>query len=150
EDDRVRTALMSFEGTIEQVPPAVSAIKVGGVAAYKRTARGQTVRLDARRVRVYWVCVHRVAWPEIEFGVCCGRGTYIRSIVRDLGEKLGTGGCLTGLVRERVGPFALHDAWTLERLRKAGGPDEYVIPLERAKALLSPDTVSIPERPSPD
>lgn len=146
-DETICDVLVSFEGTMEQVPPAVSAIKVGGVAAYKRAARGEPVKLQPRRVRIYWVCVHSYDWPELAFEVCCGRGTYIRSLVRDLGEKLGTGGCLTSLVREQVGPFTRTDAWTLERLGKAGEPGEYVVPLDHARGLLSQAAVEIPKRP---
>ncbi len=139
--------LMSFEGAIEQVPPAVSAIKVGGVAAYKRAARGEPVTLQPRPVTIHWVFVHGYNWPELDFEVCCARGTYIRSLVRDLGMKLGTGGCLTSLVREQVGPFIRTDAWTLERLGKAGEPGEYVVPLDHARGLLSEADVEIPKRP---
>lgn len=143
----LRDAIMSFEGTIEQTPPAVSAIKVGGVPAYKRVARGQPVKLQPRPVKIYWIHLYGYNWPEIDFEVCCGRGTYIRALIRDLGDKLGTGGCLTSLTRERVGPFARSDAWTLERLGDAAGPDEYTIPLEHARTLLSQASTEIPKRP---
>ena len=144
----VRNTLASFEGMIEQVPPAISAVKVDGVPAYKRAARSGVVKLRPRPVRVYWLHVHACRWPEIDFTVCCGRGTYIRSLIRDLGEWLHTGGCLTSLVRERVGPFARPEAWTLERLRQASAHDEYLISLDLARQLLDPGAAHIPERPS--
>ena len=144
----VRDTFASFEGAIEQVPPAISAVKVDGVRAYKRAARSGAVKLQPRPVRVYWLHVHTYRWPEIDFTVCCGRGTYIRSLIRDLGERLGTGGCLTSLVRERVGPFARSEAWTLERLRQASGQDEYLITLDRARQLLDPDALQIPKAPT--
>jgi len=146
----VDDALMAFEGTIEQVPPAISAIKIGGVAAYKRAARGQEVKLQPRPVNVYWLHLHSYIWPNIDFEVCCGRGTYIRSLIRDLGARLGTGGCLTSLVRKQVGPFVDTDAWTLERLREAAGPEDYLVPLDRARELLSKEPIDIPRRPLPD
>jgi len=147
--DGVHDALMSFEGTIEQVPPAVSAIKVGGVASYKRAARGQEVKLGPRPVNIYWLHLHSYAWPDIDFEVCCGRGTYIRSLIRDIGERLGTGGCLTSLVRKQVGPFLDTDAWTLDRLREAAGQSEYLVPLDRARELLIKEPVEVPRRPLP-
>jgi len=143
----VARACASFEGEIEQVPPQISAIKVGGVASYKRVRRSQEVALAARPVRIYWLHVHRFDWPVLDFEMCCGRGTYVRALIRDLGEKLGTGGCLTALARSRVGPFTLDRAHTFETLAAARDPREYVIPLEQARGLLDPTRVSIPARP---
>jgi len=134
--DQVRTALSSFEGTIEQVPPTISAVKVGGVPAYKRTARDEVVALKPRPVRVDWIRLHSYGWPTIDFEMCCGRGTYVRSIVRDLGLALGTGGCLTSLIRTRIGPFTIEDAWTFDRLEGAL-PADYLIPLDRAAQLVA-------------
>ena len=135
--DAVLRACQSFEGVIEQVPPRISAVKVEGMPAYKRTRRNQTVELSPRPVRIYWLHVHSYAWPEIDFELACGRGTYVRALIRDLGEKLGTGGCLTSLIRRRVGPFTDPDAWSLESLRAAQRPDEYLISFDRARQLLS-------------
>ncbi|MGB2984432.1 MAG: tRNA pseudouridine(55) synthase TruB [Phycisphaerae bacterium] len=141
--EAVWEACASFEGVIEQVPPQISAIKVGGVPAYKRTARSKPVKLEPRPVKVYRLHVHAYAWPQIDFEMCCGRGTYVRSLIRDLGEKLGTGGCLTSLVRRRVGPFAESDAWTFESLKAAAGPEEYLIDLDRARELLDPNAEKV-------
>lgn len=145
--DDLAHALTTFEGEIQQVPPEISAVKVGGVPSYKRVRRSQAVTLAARPVRVYWLHVHRFAWPELDFQMCCGRGTYVRAVIRDLGQRLGTGGCLTGLVRTRVGPFTLDEAHSFDSLRAAAGPDDYLIPLEPARELLDPTRVSIPARP---
>ncbi len=142
----VQEACGLLEGKIQQVPPQVSAIKVAGVPAYKRAARGESTRLEPREVRVYWLLVHAYCFPTIDFELCCGRGTYVRSLIRDLGEKLGTGGCLTSLVRTRVGPFAVADAWSLEALQGAG-PEEYLVDLERARRWLDPSALEIPPRP---
>ncbi len=144
----VQEACSSLEGEIEQVPPQISAIKIAGRPAYKRAAHGQSVPLKPRPVRVYWLHVHAYTYPEIDFEVCCGRGTYVRSLIRDLGTKLGTGGCLTSLVRGRVGPFEVGDAWTLEALQAAVAPEEYLIDLAQAQRSLEPDFIEIPGRPS--
>jgi len=145
--EAVRGACAVFAGVTEQVPPQISAVKVGGVPAYKRkTGDGQVV-LAARPVTVYWLHIHALSWPTIDFEMCCGRGTYVRSLIRDLGERLGTGGCLTSLTRSQVGPFTVENAWSLESLRAAPDPSEYMMDLERARTALAPGRVVIPLRP---
>jgi tRNA pseudouridine55 synthase len=136
----VAAACRSFVGDIEQVPPALSAVKVGGVPAYRRVARGQNVELSPRRVRIESIAVHAYQWPWLDFEVTCGRGTYIRSLIRDLGGRLATGGCLTSLARLRVGPFRLEDAWTIEAIREAGAVPRCIIPLEEARARIANHT----------
>lgn len=148
--DAVRDACQLFEGITEQVPPRISAVKVGGMPAYKRTRKDQPVELSPRPVQVYWLHVHAYEWPTIDFEMACGRGTYVRALIRDLGEKLGTGGCLTSLIRRRVGPFTDADAWTFESLRAADRPDEYLIELDRTRELLSAGAAAIPSRPGAD
>ncbi|MBI4716926.1 MAG: tRNA pseudouridine(55) synthase TruB [Planctomycetes bacterium] len=141
------TAAAGFEGAIQQVPPQISAVKIGGVPAYKRIARAQPVALVARTVQVYWLHVHAYTWPELDFELACGRGTYIRALIRDLAAALGTGGCLTALTRRRVGPFAVEEGWTFDRIRAASGPAEYVLPLPLAEELLCAAVEAIPPRP---
>lgn len=133
--EAVESALQSFVGVVEQVPPQVSAVKVGGVPAYKRVRRGQEVTLAARPVRIDAIRLLAYAWPSLEFEVTCGRGTYVRALIRDLGTRLGTGGCLTALCRTRVGPFSLDGATTFEAF-EAAPPGRLVIPLLQAEALL--------------
>ncbi len=142
----VRRVLGSFEGVVEQVPPAISALKVGGVPAYKLARRGVRPELEARRVTIYWVWLHRFQWPQIDFEMACGRGTYVRAVVRDLGCRLGVGGCLTALARTMVGPFGFQESWTLSRLETAD-PHDYILPLARAREWLDRRPIAIPERP---
>ena len=144
---QVAAACCSFEGVIDQVPPKISAIKVGGVPAYKRTRRDEPLRLEPRSVRIYWLHIHAFDWPTLDFEMCCGRGTYVRSLIRDLGERLGTGGCLTSLVRSRVGPFRLDEAWSFETLETAATAEGYLVGLDQARELLDPDAIAIPARP---
>jgi tRNA pseudouridine55 synthase len=106
----VRAALATQVGTIEQIPPQFSALKVAGKRAYDLARAGQAVDLAARPVRVDRVDLIAYAWPRLEFTVDCGSGTYIRSIARDVGEALGSGGLVEVLVRTRIGPFRLEDA----------------------------------------
>lgn len=143
----VAAALAAFEGEIEQMPPAISALKVGGVPAYKLARQGGTPELRPRKVRIHWVYVRRYTWPFLDFDLCCGRGTYVRAVIRDLGVRLGTGGCLTGLTRSAVGPFALAEAWTLERLQTAS-PADYILPLDQVCDLLERQAASPPDRPA--
>jgi len=140
--------LKGFEGVIEQVPPAFSAVKIDGRPAYQLARSNRPVSVRPRRVEVYWLHLRRYAWPEMEFEACCGRGTYIRSLIRDIGERLGTGGCLTRLERVAVGPYLIDGAVTLEELRRL--PLEAVaIGLETATEVLNAPPV-IPPRPRCD
>ncbi len=116
--DQVVQAAARVQGAREQVPPAVSAVKVAGVRSYKLARRGQSVALKPKTVRIDRLEILRYDWPEIEFEVACGRGTYIRAIIRDLGSALGTGGCLTQLTRTAVGPFTIEQATSLEDLQQ--------------------------------
>ncbi len=120
----VRDALAGFVGDIEQVPTAVSAIKVDGKRAYAMVRAGEEVELKARPVTIHELVVHDVRPGELEpettldvdISVRCSSGTYIRAIARDLGATLGVGGHLTALRRTAVGPYTLEHARTLEEL----------------------------------
>lgn len=114
--DEVAAAVAPLVGEVDQVPPAVSALKVGGRRSYDLVRAGQAVELAARRVRIDRIGVVRYEWPRLELEVDCGSGTYIRSIARDVGEALGCGGLVDVLVRTRIGPFTLEDAAELDGL----------------------------------
>jgi tRNA pseudouridine55 synthase len=120
-DERVRAVLASYVGEIDQVPTAVSAIKVDGKRAYQRVRDGEEVDLPARRVTVHDLTVHETVIDEsggvdVRISVRCSSGTYIRAIARDAGRDLGVGGHLTALRRTAVGSFDLAVARTLEEL----------------------------------
>lgn len=122
-DAAISAAVAALRGDIEQVPSAVSAIKVGGKRAYQLAREGQTVELAARAVRIDAfdiTAVHRGADRiDVEVVVDCSAGTYIRALARDIGVALGVGGHLTALRRTRVGGFGLEHARTLEQLAEA-------------------------------
>ena len=105
EADQIRDVLKGFEGVHQQVPPAFSAVHVDGQKAYLRARRGETVSLTARPVRIDSIELITYQWPIAQIKIVCGKGTYIRSIARDLGQHLGTGGHLVALERTRIGPF---------------------------------------------
>ncbi|MCZ7649079.1 MAG: tRNA pseudouridine(55) synthase TruB [Planctomycetota bacterium] len=108
--------LPEFIGTIEQRPPQYSALKVDGRPAYRYARKGEAVELAARPVRIDSLEVLEFAWPRLALRVTCGRGTYIRSLARQLGERLGTGGHLASLRRTAIGPYTLERAVTLDAL----------------------------------
>jgi tRNA pseudouridine55 synthase len=138
----IRSALASYVGEIEQVPTAVSAIKVDGRRAYQRVREGEDVQLVARSVTVHELEVHRVRpageLVEVDLSVRCSSGTYIRAIARDLGAALGVGGHLTALRRTAVGPFDLAVARTLDQL----ADDFSVLPIADA-ARMTFDSVDL-------
>jgi tRNA pseudouridine55 synthase len=119
-DDDVEGAVSALRGEIEQIPSAVSAIKVGGQRAYKLAREGQTVELAARRVTIsrFVVSAMRRAngFVDVDVDVDCSSGTYVRALARDVGATLGVGGHLTALRRTRVGRYGLGEAHTLDQL----------------------------------
>lgn len=122
--------LSRFIGTIEQVPPAHSAMKVGGKRAYALARAGEVPPLVARPVRIDAIEVIGYAWPRLELRISCGKGTYIRSLARDIGAALGTGGVLTALRRTRSGAFSVEDATTLDGLANPLDPADLPPPPE--------------------
>jgi tRNA pseudouridine55 synthase len=125
-ESAVREALQRFVGEIDQVPTAVSAIKVDGRRAYQRVRAGEDVELAARPVTVHELVLHdltsvpgEVQSLDVRVSVRCSSGTYIRAIARDLGTALGVGGHLTALRRTAVGPFDLAVARTLDQLEES-------------------------------
>ena len=132
----VEAVLPRFIGDIEQVPPAFSAIKVDGERAYDLARAGETVELSARTVSIYSA---RVAQAEdadhVTLEIECGKGTYVRALVRDIAEAVGTCGHVSALRRTRVGPFSEANAVSLETLEKLGYEarhSEALLPVETA------------------
>ena len=133
-DAEVHAGLAALTGEIEQVPSAVSAIKVGGVPAYARARAGEAVELAARRVTVSKLDLLARRGADLDVVVTCTSGTYVRALARDLGAALGVGAHLTALRRTRVGGFTIDQARTLEQL-----VEEFtVVPLSAAVAASFP------------
>ncbi len=103
----------AFTGHLQQTPPGYSAIKIRGERAYKKARKGQEVALAPRQVFIQTFTITSICIPKIEFEVTCGKGTYIRSLVRDFGQTLGVGAYLSTLCRTSIGPFRLEDAYEL-------------------------------------
>lgn len=120
----IRTVLKAFEGEIRQIPPMYSALKHKGKPLYKRARRGEILTLEPRTVFVKAIRLIQWQRPDIEIEVTCSRGTYIRAIARDVGEKLGTGGHLRSLIRTRIGEYRVESAISLDSLRETMSSDE--------------------------
>lgn len=115
-EDEVRETLDRFVGTVQQRPPAYSALHVGGRRAYDLAREGRPVDLPARPVRIDEIVVLAYGFPNLSIRVTCGKGTYIRSLGRDIGAVLGAGGMLTALRRTRVGAYDLSMARSPDNL----------------------------------
>lgn len=121
-DERLREAMLGLTGTLDQVPPAFSAKKLGGTPAHRRARRGETVALAPARVAVHrFVFTARDA-AMVAFEAEVGSGTYVRALARDLGEALGCGAHLVALRRTRVGPWRVEDAAPLAALAAGDVP----------------------------
>ncbi len=106
----IETALQSFAGEINQTPPIYSAIKVNGQRAYKLARAGKAVKLEPRRVTIYKIEIAAYKYPEVKFSAEVSSGTYIRSLVEDLGRELNTGAYMSALRRTSVGKFEINHA----------------------------------------
>ncbi len=137
--DEVERAVLEFVGTIGQTPPMFSSLKLEGRRLYEIARTGVEVERKPRKVKINEMKVKAVLGDEMELEVVCSRGTYIRTLCHDLGERLGVGGHLVELVRLRLGPFCLQQAISLqvmEGLTREGRLDEVLIPIDAALSFL--------------
>lgn len=132
-EERIREAVTSFLGEIDQIPPMYSAIKVGGKKLYELARQGKEVERKPRKVTIYELQLSSIDRSEQEFTmkVTCSKGTYIRTLCHDIGKKLGCGAAMKHLVRTRVGDFLQEEALTL-------GEIEERVKTEGAECLLRP------------
>ncbi|MFN3840857.1 MAG: tRNA pseudouridine(55) synthase TruB [Cyclobacteriaceae bacterium] len=115
--EAIQHAALQLTGTILQIPPSHSAIKIGGKRAYALARKGKEPDLPPREVVVKEFVITKVSLPDVYFRVTCSKGTYIRSLVRDFGETLGVGAYLSQLCRTRIGDYHLADALTLDQVK---------------------------------
>lgn len=116
--EALEAALRSLEGEQLQTPPVFSAKMIDGKRAYEYARKGTEVTMRQALVTIYGIELEELALPEVTLRIRCSKGTYIRSLARDLGEKLGSGGHLVALRRTRSGDFTQEDAYTLEEVGK--------------------------------
>ena len=117
-EPQLRDAFASFVGDIEQIPPMVSAVKRGGERLYELARKGQEIERDPKPISIYSIDVTRVALPYADFTVDCSKGTYIRTLCADVGDRLGCGAVLYRLNRLRSGEFSLEDAVDIETVKQ--------------------------------
>ncbi|HAB61503.1 MAG TPA: tRNA pseudouridine(55) synthase TruB, partial [Lachnospiraceae bacterium] len=136
-EDQVREVVNSFVGEIEQIPPMYSALKVNGRKLYELAREGKVIERKPRPITIHSITILDIKLTddchEIRMRVECSKGTYIRTLCHDIGEALGTGGCMKSLVRTKVSKFLLADAITLEEAQKLQQEDrlvDHVIPVE--------------------
>lgn len=113
-EDEIRGTFMQFIGERDQIPPMVSAIKYHGKRLYELARQGIEVNRKARRIRIYDLQISRLCLPEIDFYVKCTKGTYIRRLGEEIGEKLGVGGFISRIRRISLGPFHVREAIRIE------------------------------------
>lgn len=132
-ETRAEEAIRGFIGEYDQVPPMYSALKVNGKKLYELAREGKTVERKARRVRIHDIRIVRMELPRAEIEITCSKGTYIRTLCHDIGERLGIGGCMETLVRTRSGPFEIEESYRLEELQEKtekGELSQMLIPID--------------------
>ncbi len=117
--EKIEEVLHSFTGTIQQVPPVFSAIKVNGKRAFDYARKGKELELEARAVTIYEIRINRFELPELELTIRCSKGTYVRSLARDIGRALDSGAYLTSLRRTKSGEHHVEQAWSIEQFANA-------------------------------
>ena len=136
---QIDEALRQFVGRVEQIPPTFSALKIGGQRSYVLAKKGRKFQPAPRTISIDSIERLDYRWPDLRLRICCGRGTYIRTLARDIGEALNVGGHLAGLERTRVGPFTL-DSAVKPSFCLSGNVADWLLPLERAvEHLTFPD-----------
>lgn len=144
-EEQVRDAIISFVGDYDQVPPMYSALKVNGKKLYELAREGKTVERAARRVQIFDIEILSIELPRVTMKVHCSKGTYIRTLCHDIGQKLGCGACMEKLTRTKVSRFEIKDSLTLaqiEALKKEDRLSEIVIPIDQMFADYPRITVS--------
>ena len=133
-EEEVREAIMSFVGPYDQIPPMYSALKVNGQKLCDLARAGKEVERKARPVEIYEIQIEEIHLPRVRMTVSCSKGTYIRTLCHDIGEKLKCHGCMESLLRTRVGRFQLKDSLTLaqvETYRDENRVSEIVMPVDQ-------------------
>ena len=132
-EEEAVNAILSFIGDYDQLPPMYSAIKVDGKRLYELARQGKEVQRKTRPVTFYEIEILKMEFPFVRIRVLCSKGTYIRTLCHDIGQKLGCGAVMTSLERTRSGQFTKENAYTLEQIEKIrdeGSLDSIIIPVD--------------------
>ena len=135
DEEVIRSAARSFIGGYDQIPPMYSALKVNGKRLYEYAREGIEIEREPRFVSIPDIEILEIKLPRVRMRISCGRGTYIRALCEDIGEKAGTMGCMESLVRTRVGVFGIEDSHRLSEIEEAmkkGEVETLLVPVERA------------------
>jgi len=132
----IEKALEKFRGEIIQVPPPYSAKKVKGERAYRLARKGITPKLKPVKVRIFELKLLECSPPEFELYVKVSSGTYVRTLIHDIGHELSVGAALKELSREEIGPFKLEEAIELEEFLSSEDPEKYIVPVDEALSFL--------------
>ncbi|MBU5482789.1 tRNA pseudouridine(55) synthase TruB [Clostridium sp. MSJ-11] len=138
----VEECIKSFQGSIDQVPPMYSALKVNGKRLYQLAREGIEVERKARKINIYSIDILNIDLPYVTFQVHCSKGTYIRSLCYDIGEKLGVGASMWALERVKTGIFNIKDALHIDNLNNQN-INEYLVPID--EALSKYESITIEE-----
>lgn len=146
-EEAVREVVLSFEGEYDQIPPMFSALKVGGKKLYELARDGKEVERKPRHVQIYRIRILQIDLPRVRMEVTCSKGTYIRTLCHDIGEKLGCGGCMESLLRTRVERFGVAESLRIsevEQLMDEGTLQEHMIKADEMfpdyqKVYLTPE-----------
>lgn len=144
-EEEVRSCIESFIGEYDQIPPMYSALKVNGKKLYELAREGKTVERKSRKVQIHGIRILEMNLPHVRMEVDCSKGTYIRTLCHDIGEKLQVGGCMEELERTKVGRFLKEDAVTLDEVRQKmeqGEGAELFTPLDQIFGELPAVTVT--------
>lgn len=144
-EEEVCSCIESFIGEYDQIPPMYSALKVNGKKLYELAREGKTVERKSRRVQIHGIRILEMNLPHVRMKVDCSKGTYIRTLCHDIGEKLQVGGCMEELERTKVGRFLKEDAVTLDEVRQKmeqGEGADLFTPLDQIFAELPAVTVT--------
>ncbi len=134
-EDEVRDAIFSFVGDISQIPPMYSAIQVNGQRLYHLARQGIDIEREARNVTIFSIDIEDISLPYVTINVHCSKGTYIRTLASDIGDKLGCGGCISELCRTASGDYKIEDSITPEdllKLAEEGKAEDMIIPIDTA------------------
>lgn len=145
--EAVEAAIMHFVGGYEQIPPMYSALKVNGKKLYELARQGREVERQPRHVDILSINILEMNLPDVRFVVSCSKGTYIRTLCADIGDKLACGAAMAALKRTRVGSFKIEDAITLSKVQElaaSGQCEDYVVApdyifMEYAGAVVKPE-----------
>jgi len=157
--------VQDFVGDIKQIPPMTSAVRVDGERLYNLARKGIEVKREPKNVTIHSIDIIKKDWkipnPKVIFDVFCSKGTYVRTLCHDIGERLGVGAYLSFLIRTQTGSFNIHNAWTIEEINSAVERDnlDFLLPIhegiyfipsitiddEQSKNLLHGKTIILPE-----